>query len=696
MTLSINRSQTPEPIYSAEQKFTAVKFAIVPDYDRDGIISEKEYMDSTGNRIFHFWINDDNDIDANSGSNELAPLNNNHSDDKVNGLRDLNDWFPVTIDIRGIVGAFNMLNCSYWLCHENGAVNILLRADGKPFTFTSSTQFNNTHLFDPETANYLLEGKVTDVSKEGVELSEQLLVSAEGRVTILLEGKKTTQALIQKLVLEARPKLGDPIKYRFPLALSSVTEMYRQLNLRSLCGGTGGMPTRLTQPPNMPDAETNDKDIVYLHGYNINGPAAIAEQSTAFKNLWWCGSNARFHGVSWYGDDTQIPDKGVTVNFYINSTYAFTTAPQVSNYIKGLSGEGRGSITVIAHSLGNMVASAAISLHKAPAANYFMLDAAVAQEAYLPLDTARRNAGMVNANWDGFTTTGYPNKLFASEWHTLFSATDRRSRLTMRGIFTDWGETRVINFYSSGEDVLDNGPKEIANDWTSLNFSNPRLYVWCSQEKLKGRIPEKMNLCEHPSWWGAWYLGSFVNPLLLPPTQTSMTQYANEWLTAFVNETYPNKEGGWMINERNLMNNYSVPRDWTGGILYRKKTLTEMLDPMITADAVPSYFPLFTLPAELTDVDATEANAYALQHRESLLSHVFPATTYAAGRNPFLDGETDFEDWNMNDLVECMKHGWYQTGEPKDWTWTHSDFRDVCILYTQEFFKKMTEKGNLK
>jgi hypothetical protein len=76
--------------------------------------------------------------------------------------------------------------------------------------------------------------------------------------------------------------------------------------------------------------------------------------------------------------------------------------------------------------------------------------------------------------------------------------------------------------------------------------------------------------------------------------------------------------------------------------------------------------------------------------------HVFPATTYAAGSNPFPDEETKIIDWNMNDRAICMKHGWWQTGEPTDWTWTHSDFKDVCLPYTQELYKELLIQGKFK
>lgn len=676
-----------------EQMFTAVRLGLVPDYDRDGSISETDRTNAVNNRAFRFWVNNDKDIDAREGDDTPGATEPDCADAKVNGLRDLNDWMPLMIDASEVIGTIGMKKYSYWICHEDAAVNILLRPDGTPFSYPDGAHSCNSHIFDPDTAKYLVGGRVAQVTANGIEVTSQISEAINGKATVLLEGRGLTRGSDNCLTLEIRSKTDGSIayKYRFMLSLDTVTGMYRQLNTRGLCGGSGGMDTRLGEPPNLPDYETSKKHIVYLHGYNINGGAAIAEQSAVFKNLWWCGSNARFHGVSWHGDATQIPNSGVTVNFYTNTANAFATAPHVANYIKGFGGE----CTIMAHSLGNMVASAAINLHKAPAANYFMLDAAVAQEAYLPRDSSIRISGMINANWDSFTSTGYPNKLFASEWYTLFNTSDARSQLTLRGIFTNWGDTVVCNFYSSGEDVLDNAPKEYANDWTSVDMFDMRRYVWCTQEKLKGRLPDKVNLLSHPYWWGAWVSGGLVSGVL-PPLQTTLTPYANDWATAFVNEAYPNKDGGWMINERNLVQYYSKSMDWTGTVLKRRMTVAEMLNPVITGEAVWTLTPLFTLPSPLTDINDTTASTYAAASRGRLLAQVFPATTYAMGKNRFGVVGEGIKDWDMNDLVKSLKHGWWTDESPDKWKWTHSDFRDVCLLYTQELYKEMVLQGELK
>jgi hypothetical protein len=88
------------------------------------------------------------------------------------------------------------------------------------------------------------------------------------------------------------------------------------------------------------------------------------------------------------------------------------------------------------------------------------------------------------------------------------------------------------------------------------------------------------------------------------------------------------------------------------------------------------------------------ASTYATAKRYYLLGHVFPATTYAAGRNPL--GVLAIDDWNMNDMSDSLQHGWWQDEEPSGWRWVHNDCKNITLLYTQELFKKITNEGGLK
>jgi len=118
---------------------------------------------------------------------------------------------------------------------------------------------------------------------------------------------------------------------------------------------------------------------------------------------------------------------------------------------------------------------------------------------------------------------------------------------------------------------------------------------------------------------------------------------------------------------------------------------TEMLDPMITPPAALSFYPLFTLPPELTALSNSTASEYAEANRFFLLTHVFPSSTYAMGSNP--TGSATIDNWNMNDFSKCMRHGWWESDKLK---WTHSDFKNVALLYTQEVYKEMVRRGDPK
>lgn len=94
-------------------------------------------------------------------------------------------------------------------------------------------------------------------------------------------------------------------------------------------------------------------------------------------------------------------------------------------------------------------------------------------------------------------------------------------------------------------------------------------------------------------------------------------------------------------------------------------------------------------------MDDASASAYAADNRFFLLTHVFPATSYAMGSNQ-LELESGIESWNMNDVEKCMKHGWYENTDSSKWKWMHSDFKNVALLYTQELYLKMVSDGGLK
>ena len=164
--------------------------------------------------------------------------------------------------------------------------------------------------------------------------------------------------------------------------------MIRWINLRYQVydAEPGKQGNYLQEPKNRPDKECEEKDsrhFVFVHGYNINSDEAVGWSCECFKRMWQSGYNGRFTGVDWYGSQSQmyfpIPDKNISPKYWPNVVHAFMAARELRNCCDKLNGD----IVLMAHSLGNVLVSAAIAdTEWTKYRKYLMLNAAVAQQAF--------------------------------------------------------------------------------------------------------------------------------------------------------------------------------------------------------------------------------------------------------------------------------------------------------------------------
>ena len=219
-----------------------------------------------------------------------------------------------------------------------------------------------------------------------------------------------------------------------------------------------------------------EKDnVFFIHGANVSEQNARAWASEMFKRLWQAGANMEFHPVAWESDI------GPSYNYQVNVSNAFVTASRLAPYVNSIPGRR----VVIAHSLGTMVAAAAIQDYGMQVEKLIMLNSAIPSEAFDPslADLSPTN-GLVHDEW-----TGYTNACWTSEWHKLFPIDDARSRLTWRGRFANVAPV-AINFYSSGDEVLELYTNAHNPSW--YNGFSPsgnwgERYSWHKQELYKGR-----------------------------------------------------------------------------------------------------------------------------------------------------------------------------------------------------------------
>ena len=216
-------------------------------------------------------------------------------------------------------------------------------------------------------------------------------------------------------------------------------------------------------------------NVFFIHGANVSEQDARAWAAVMFKGLYQAGANMEFYPVAWQSDI------GSSYNYHINASNAFVTASFLAPRINSVPGRK----VVIAHSLGTMVAAAAIQDYGMQVDKLIMLNSAIPSEAFDPsLVDESPNNKLVHNDWISYT-----NSCWTANWHKLFNASDARSRLTWRGRFAAVVPV-AVNFYSSGDEVLELYPHSQNPAWyngVSPSGNWGERYSWHKQEIWKGR-----------------------------------------------------------------------------------------------------------------------------------------------------------------------------------------------------------------
>jgi hypothetical protein len=335
--------------------------------------------------------------------------------------------------------------------------------------------------------------KTWQVTQEGIELEPDFILVTRylGEGVILVECRSVTD---NPLVLVVEKDGVVLVELSIDLRVSLVEDMYRHVDLtgsaKEYDGGEITPPkaprkTETDEPIGLPDSESNNKYFVFVHGYNVDAQKARGWNAEVFKRLYALGSRARFVGVTWNGTpSTLVPDliSHDYPDYHKGVFHAFLAGDAIKTELDKFIPVGS-DVTVAAHSLGNMVVSHSIQSGGFRPTRYFMINAAVPLEAYDfgSVDDGQR-MDMTEDDWRDATKR--PPRLFASNWHKLFDVNDKRSELAWENLFKDVNElTMLYNFYSPGEDVLENRATT-----TSAVFVNglKDRGSWKIQELLKG------------------------------------------------------------------------------------------------------------------------------------------------------------------------------------------------------------------
>ncbi len=367
-----------------------------------------------------------------------------------------------------------------------------------------------------------------------------------------------------------------------------------------------------------------------------------------YKRFYWSGSRAVFHAIHWYGFESQgaVGISDFSPNYHVNVENAFATAFDLADYTWYF----RARTVFVAHSLGNMLASAAISRHNAYVSDYVLLNAAVPLEAYG--DDSCRLENLVHPEWRPYVSAGQ-ERLLCSEWHTLFDdPQDPRGALTWRGIFSDMRGVSLHPFYSRGEEVVNAPPAHLLNleiGWNKgpeITFTSPDDYAWATQELWKGRSYEL--------WGDGYFTGS-----RLMGWGFNRRGYEH-WIDVFSIFGMPSPE--------------KAGRDISNVDLIRKPFFRKR-------------------PAELFSDNDQTAQDYASTHRLRLLARTIPARTQGAGgAEASIDVFPSSIDMNGSE----MRNGWFRTEGKTPNTWKHSDIKNMPFINVKPVFEHIVNGCDLK
>ena len=483
----------------AEQRITAVKPPLLADYNWDFSADAKDALDQGNGRKLYFWTNHDTwrDDDAFAPYSEgyhLWPMTlpENGADMVVNGRNDLVNLCPLAVDLSKFVHAWGTAGVQY-VFYTGSPGNIrFVPVRTKWNKLDGLVKEDQKTILDEDLHSAaLLATSVEDGRESGYVLPpESLSLGASG--TGILAVEFAAEGLHTLRIAVKDGGSGD-VLFDSPVAIRAldVHKMYRWLDLGGVCGVTNDLKYAERLTVQWPDSEHADANVVFVHGYNMHPSEAWDWSQAMFKRLRWSGMDAGFTAVLWRGNESQmwipkIPFVGnangyATPNYHQNVLNAFRTAgafaTKVNTKIPGA------KKYMIAHSLGNMLVSAARQFHGLQYDQYFMLNAAVALEAYDPV------GGVTTNSWNDMTPAEwrpYPNRVRPTHWHELFlsNPNDERRNLTWKGIFKDVDNT--INFYSSKDEVVANGNDEVEDILT-------RDFAWYNQEQKKGSLLVSFN-----------------------------------------------------------------------------------------------------------------------------------------------------------------------------------------------------------
>ena len=376
--------------YSFDVKATDVDLQLAMDNNRDGDITFDGADQTSAEKSYRFWVNDDQDYTASlagnnaiSGLEETVPvLTPDYSRNEIKTIRDLEDFTRLNILVQGITNelADGTFRVGVKWKHTTGTPALKLfrnlSPDGGP-----------EYLTDVGVAQQFL-----DLSNPGsVAGTETYLIPTSFWQWAGINTTNNQGALIFEGCSAGKGELVLTINKPDGTELAEVGSAWLELkNIKELY--QRGEEPGLNQWPSVtfdPDPNEGKEAIVFVHGWRMSPEGASEFAETMFKRLWQRGYKGRFAAFRWNThwngiDFGWVPYVGGGINAYLadfngSESNAWAAGAALKNFVDTLPAGYTKNIA--AHSMGNIVAGSAL-LSGMTIDNYALLQAAVPACSY--------------------------------------------------------------------------------------------------------------------------------------------------------------------------------------------------------------------------------------------------------------------------------------------------------------------------
>ena len=343
--------------------YSVLRLRMGIDGNRDQVID----LYNPADRSALFWPNDDRDTRAFSKDgyveDDLDGSERDCDDDTIGTskacIRDLEDFTKLHIEIDRNDSIYKNPDLSL-LVKSSGVTVNLFKAVCDDFSYISQKAVAE---------NQIKAKKLLTVS--GTEQEIPLEQFKKNLLPFLLEGCSTGDGQISAFI---KYKGNVIAERKIQLKLDPITNFYDFFSLNDIQQTISNVMSNARRATYQPSS--NDY-ILYVHGWNMQPYEKTRWTETMFKRLWWQGYDGRVGAFAW---PTLTEGAITTGGTYNDSEFRAWHSGKV---LKDLFGQlGNHKLSVLAHSMGNVVTSEALKQYGGKINAYVSSQAAVPARCY--------------------------------------------------------------------------------------------------------------------------------------------------------------------------------------------------------------------------------------------------------------------------------------------------------------------------